>query len=157
MLRFRNHVHIKRPVDEVFRQISDLEKIPMWNYYVRKVERLSRPGPVVRGTQYRQVRKSDEQILNIDEIVHNKRVVISTSPESSPRFTREMALTQTNVNGSEATELVDTWKLDLAIPGVIEAILKSKVRTAIAENLHKLKELLEHQGVRLQDGRQVTL
>ena len=55
------------------------------------------------------------------------------------------------------TRIVDKWKLDLGKPALLQKLAGTKVRSAVAENLEKLKQLLEEGRVVLQDGRQATL
>src|SRR5215218_1353834 len=134
MLEFENTIRIDRPVDEVFVFLSDFENIPKWNYYVLEVRQLS-DNPIGVGTTYHQVRKTDEQDLRITEFDPNHTVAVKTLPQSSPR---------------------DQWKLDTGRPAVLERLPRGRVKSAVAENLAKLKELLEEGRVVLQDGRQAT-
>jgi hypothetical protein len=53
--------------------------------------------------------------------------------------------------------LRDEWKLDTGRPALLETLASRRVKSAVAENLAKLKELLEEGGVVLQDGREVVL
>ena len=51
------------------------------------------------------------------------------------------------------TRLHDRWELETGLPGLVEQITRGQVQTAVAQNLEKLKELLETGRTRLQDGR----
>jgi carbon monoxide dehydrogenase subunit G len=152
MIEFDNTIRINRPTAEVFAFLSDLENIPKWNYYVLKVIKLTN-DPVGIGSVYHQVRKTDEQDLIIIEFDQNRKIVVKTLPRSSPDF--EMALTLQQ-EGS-ATLLRDEWRLDSGLPMAIEWLGSGKVKSAVAENLTKLKELLEDGQVVLQDGKQAWL
>ncbi len=55
------------------------------------------------------------------------------------------------------TRVRDDWKLDTGRSALLEWLGMRTVKSAVAENLAKLKELLEEGQVVLQDGRQVTL
>ena len=145
MLEFENTIHIDRPVDEVFAFLSDFENIPKWNYYVLEVRQLSE-SPIGVGTTYHQVRKSDEQDFQIIEFEPNHSVAVKTLPHSSPSFERKFTL----YAEGDTTHIRDEWKLDTGRPAILE-------RSAVAENLAKLKELLEQDRVVLQDGRRVSL
>ena len=57
----------------------------------------------------------------------------------------------------DTTRLRDEWKLDTGRPAVLERLAGGRVKSAVAENLAKLKELLEEDRVILQDGRRVSL
>jgi len=47
MFSFENTVVIDRPIEYVFAFVTDLQRIPMWNYYVQSVT----PTSVEVGTQ----------------------------------------------------------------------------------------------------------
>jgi hypothetical protein len=48
-------------------------------------------------------------------------------------------------------------ELDTARPVILERLARGRVKSAVAENLAKLKELLEEGRVVLQDGRRISL
>jgi carbon monoxide dehydrogenase subunit G len=152
MLEFENTIRVDRSIAEVFAFLSDLENIPKWNYYVLEVRKLS-DGPIGIGTTYHQVRKTDQQDLRITELDQNHKVTVKTLPQSSPGL--EMRLTL--YEEGDTTRLRDEWKLDTGWPVLLERLAAQKVKSAVAQNLTKLKELLEEGQVVLQDGRQATL
>jgi uncharacterized membrane protein len=151
VLEFENTIRIDRPVGEVFAFLSDFENIPKWNYYVLEVRRLSE-GPTGIGTTYLQVRKTDQQDFRIIEFEPDHMVAVKTLPQSSPSFERRFTLYEEG----DTTRLRDQWKLDTGRPALLERLARGRVKSAVAENLAKLKELLEEGGVILQDGKQVT-
>lgn len=151
MLKFENTIRIERPVDEVFAYLSDFENIPKWNYYVPEVRQLSE-SPVGIGTTYHQVRKTDEQDFRIVEFEPGHTVAVKTLPQSSPSFERRFTLYE---EGNK-TRVRDEWKLDTGRSALLEKLAGGRVKSAVAENLAKLKELLEEGRVVLQDGRQTT-
>ncbi len=151
MLEFENTIRIDRPIDEVFAFLSDFENIPKWNYYVLEVRQLS-DGPIGIGTTYHQVRKTDEQDFRITEFEPNRAVAVKTLPQSSPSFERRFTLYEEG----DTTRIRDEWKLDTGRPAVFEKLTGGRVKSAVAENLAKLRELLEEGRVVLQDGRQAT-
>jgi uncharacterized membrane protein len=152
VLEFKNTIHIDRPVGEVFAFLSDFQNIPKWNYYVLEVRQLS-DNPIGVGTTYHQVRKSDEQDFRIIEFEANNTVAVKTLPQSSPSFERMFTLYEEG----DTTRLGDEWKLDTGSPTILERLARRRVKSAVAENLTKLKELLEEGRVVLQDGRQVVV
>jgi uncharacterized membrane protein len=151
VLKFENTIRIERPVDEVFAYLSDFENIPKWNYYVPEVRQLSE-SPVGIGTTYHQVRKTDEQDFRIVEFEPGHTVAVKTLPQSSPSFERRFTLYE---EGNK-TRVRDEWKLDTGRSALLEKLAGGRVKSAVAENLAKLKELLEEGRVVLQDGRQTT-
>jgi uncharacterized membrane protein len=152
VLEFENTICIDRPVGEVFAFLSDFENIPKWNYYVLEVRRLSE-GPTGIGTTYHQVRKSDQQDFRIIEFEPDHTVAVKTLPHFSPSFERRFTLYEEG----DTTRIRDQWKLDTGMPALLERLARGRVKSAVAENLAKLKELLEEGRVILHDGRQVTL
>ena len=152
MLEFEHSIQIDRPIEEVFAFLADFENIPKWNYYVLEVRKIS-GGPTGIGTTYHQVRKTDQQDLRITEYAPNHRVAVETTLESSPQLEMSFTLQQ---EGS-ATIVRDQWKLDTGQPALLEKLAGGRVKSAVAENLGKLKELLEQGHVVLQDGREVRL
>ena len=152
MLEFENTIRIDRPVDEVFAFLSDFENIPEWNYYVLEVSQLSE-SPIGVGTTYHQVRKTDEQDFRIIEFEPGHTVAVKTLPGSSP----DLELRFTLFEERNTTRVRDEWKLDTGRPAILERLAGGKVKSAVAENLAKLKELLEEGRVVLQDGRRVSL
>ena len=152
MLEFENTIRIDRPVDEVFVFLSDFENIPKWNYYVLEVRQLSE-SLIGVGTTYHQVRKTDEQDFRITEFEPNHTVAVKTLPQSSPDFEMRFSLYEEG----NTTRIRDEWKLDTGRPAILERLTGGRVKSAVAENLAKLKELLDEGRVVLQDGRQVTV
>jgi uncharacterized membrane protein len=152
VLEFENTIRIDRPVDEVFAFLSDFENIPKWNYYVLEVRQLSE-GPTGIGTTYHQARKTDEQDFRIIEFEPDHTVAVKTLPQSSPSFERRFTLYEEG----DTSRIRDRWKLDTGRPAILESLARGRVKSAVAKNLAKLKELLEEGRVILQDGSQVTL
>jgi predicted DNA-binding protein (UPF0251 family) len=152
VLEFENTIPIYRLIDEVFAFLSDFENIPKWNYYVLEVRQLSE-SPIGIGTTYHQVRKTDQQDFRIIEFEPDHMVAVKTLPQSSPSFERRFTLYEEG----DTTRLRDQWKLDTGKPALLERLARGRVKSAVAENLAKLKELLEEGRVILHDGRQVTL
>jgi uncharacterized membrane protein len=138
VLQFENIIRIDRPIGEVFAFLSNFENIPKWNYYVLEVRQLS-DNPIGVGTTYHQVRKTDEQDFRITEFEGNRAIAIKTLPQSSPSFERRFTLYE--AGGTTRTR--DEWKLDTGRPPVLERLTGGRVNSAVAENLAKLKELLE--------------
>jgi len=138
MLEFENTIRIDRPVDDVFAFLANFENIPKWNYYVLEVRQLSE-SPIGVGTTYHQVRKSDEQDLQIIEFEPDRTVAVKTLPQSSPSFERKFTLYE----DGDTTRIRDEWKLDTGRPALLERLARGRVKSAVAENLVKLKELLE--------------
>jgi hypothetical protein len=79
-------------------------------------------------------------------------VAVKTLPQSSPEFEMRFSLYEEG----NTTRIRDEWKLDTGRPAVLERLALRRVKSAVAENLARLKKLLEEGRVVLQDGRQIT-
>jgi len=147
LIRFSNALVINRPVEEVFEFIADFENMPKWNYFVVSVRKVT-AGPISIGTSFDQVRKTDRQQYEIAEYVPNHEVSVKTTlpaPLLKMRFTFE--------DMGAATRLTDEWELETGRGPLLELLGRMKIKLAVADNLAKLKQLLETGETRLQDGR----
>lgn len=152
MIEFENEIGIDRPLADVYAFFADLENVPRWNYFVTQVTRTS-AGPAAVGATYHQVRKTDSQNLRIVALEENQRFVVETIPPSKPELRRETLFSEEG----QGTRIVDRWQLDTGHPGLLQKVAGRRVRSAVRENLGKLKELLETGQTTLQDGRRVSL
>jgi hypothetical protein len=87
------------------------------------------------------------------EFERNHRIALKTSPQSTPQLEMQFTFCEQ----ASATLLRDKWKLDTGLPGLLEWLGARRVGAAVAENLAKLKELLEEGQAVLQDGRITSL
>lgn len=152
MISFQNEITIDRRPGEVFDYLADFTHIPQWNYWVRSV-RQTTPDPIGIGTTYHQIRRDDQQRYNITEHTPPNRLTVQTLHGDHPAFRRTMSL---EADGN-ATLLVDDWELDSGHPAVLQRLLAGKAREGVADNLARLRELLERGHTQLQDGRSVQL
>ncbi len=148
-MRFHVELAIRRPLAEVFAFVSDFTHLPLWNYYIVETVQET-PGTPRVGMRYTQRRKTDTQRFEIVEWEDNRQVAIQLLPPTRPariRFTFRG-------DGAE-TLLRDEWSLRTAVPvpGFLASLITRPIQGAVAENLGKLKELLENGRARLQDGR----
>lgn len=152
MFEFRNRITIDKPVPDVFEIATDLTKLPRWNYFVLSVTPTSGTDGKV-GSTYHQVRKSDEQDLRITEVDKDRAFAVETIPPSKPELRRRMSFQALG----DRTVIEDHWQLELGVPKLLEPIAGRRVKGAVAENLGKLKDLLERGSTTLQDGRTTNL
>jgi uncharacterized protein YndB with AHSA1/START domain len=152
MFSFENQITINRPVGEVFEFLADLKNLPKWNYFLKAVTQTSTGSPGV-GATYHQIRRSDQQHLRIREFERDRLLVVETIPPSKPELRRRIDFSPEG----EATNLLDSWDLDLGVPKLLEPIAARRTRSGVRDNLEKLKHLLEAGSVTLQDGRKVSI
>lgn len=151
MMSFSNTILIERPLEEVFDFLSALENGPKWNYYVQSVVKTT-PDVDGIGAEYHQKRIKDKQRFVIVELIANKRLVVRTLPGTKPYLERATVFKPQE----DSTLIEDSIRLNTAFPGFMEKWFAGKPQKAVAENLAKLKELLEKGATTLQDGRVVT-
>jgi uncharacterized protein YndB with AHSA1/START domain len=148
-LQFRIELTIARQVPDVFSFVSDPTHLPMWNYYIVETTQ-DTPGAPQIGTRYTQRRKTDTQHFEIVEWEHNRRVAIQLLPPTWP-----VQIAFTFHPHRAGTRLEDEWSLHtpMPVPGFIAGFITRPIQRAVAENLGRLKELLETGRATLQDGR----
>jgi hypothetical protein len=148
LIAFSNNITIRRPIIYVFDFVSNLENLPKWNYFVLQVTKTS-PGPISAGSEFRQVRKTDQQLLRITEFDPPNALTVVSVPPSSPALTRRITFSGDN----DHTQILDEWTLEMDIPPLLRPLGKAKVASAVRQNLSRLRELLETGATTLQDGR----
>jgi len=151
-MKFQNQIIINVPIRNAFVFVADMRNIPSWNYFVTAVVQTAGDAPS-QGAQYHQIRKQDEQEYEITRYDENSAVAVKTLPGYAPTFERQITLESV----SDGTLLIDQWQISTRYPGFLERLAVGRIRNAVAENLGKLKELLEHGETQLQDGRVVQL
>jgi uncharacterized membrane protein len=152
MIYFENKVLIERPQGEVFDFVSNFENVPKWNYYVKSVRQINEV-PLGPGARFHQIRKTDQQHFEIIEYERPNKVAVKTLEGSSPQFRMDFEFES---KGNQ-TLLIDIWQLETGHNPLVEMLGKSKIKAAVAENLSKLKELMETNKARLQDGQMVAI
>lgn len=125
----------------VFAYLADFEKVPRWNYAIAETRKVSE-GPVGVGTEYRQVRSipsPSEETFRVTEFEPYARLSVAGTfgPFSG-------TITYVLEPSDEGTRL--TNEMDLRGSGaarLLGPLAGNRVKRAVAENLERLKELLE--------------
>lgn len=140
-MRFDNTVTIRRSPRDVFNYLAAFENVPEWNPAILKTHKTS-DGPVGVGATYRQTRSApstSEEGFQVTEFDPHRRIAIhgDLGPFKGTLSYDLEAL-------DDGTLLTNT--ADLEAQGVLRLaspIVGSKVRDAVAENLQRLKQILE--------------
>lgn len=140
-MHFANSVTIHREPHDVFEFLAQFENVPEWNYAIVDTHKTS-AGPVSVGTTYRQTRSlpsPSEETFQVTEFEPGRRLAIQggLGPFEGTLIYELQPI-------EEGTLLTNT--ADLEAHGVLKLaapIAGGRVRQAVAENLQKLKELLE--------------
>ncbi|MBL3657524.1 SRPBCC family protein [Fulvivirga sediminis] len=153
MITFTNNLVINSRLEEVYDFILECENLPKWNYYVTSVTKVEGEG---EGSVYFQRRKNDQQYFKISELVPYQKVVLQSvkSADSPIHFHRVFILSRMV---DHSTAIKDVFQVDTEYPSLMEFFFKRKIKKAVADNLQKLKELLENRQTVLQDGRLQTI
>lgn len=152
MIILRNTIDINVPLQRVFIFLADPENFPKWNYYLKTVKKIADGNPVI-GSEYHQVRKTDEQYFAITEFKEDELIELTSIKKSKIKFKRRFTFSATE-NGCRVDDLFElgTWG-----PSFIGKLVSKKPEKAVKENLMKLKELLENSTTILQDSRLVSI
>ena len=142
MQTFENTVTIQRPAGEVFAFLADFENIPMWNYAIEETSKVS-AGPADVGTRYRQTRSIPGRSVEDFEVT-------VFEPASRLAIQGQIGPFQATISyqleaAAGVTKLVNNVELNppKAMPRLLAPLATSRIKAAVAQNLGKLKLLLE--------------
>ena len=147
MQTFENTVTIQRPAGEVFAFLADFENIPAWNYAIEDTSKTS-TGPVGVGTRYRQTRSIPRRSTEDFEVtVFEPARRLAIHGRIGP-FHATISYVLDAAAG--ATRLVNSVELNpsQARLRILAPVVTPRIKAAVAQNLGKLKLILE-------DGRPV--
>jgi len=140
-MKFSNTITIKRPPREIFAYLADFENLPRWNYAITEARKIT-PGPVGVGSKYLQVRttpRRSEETFEVIEFEPDSRLTVHGA--FGPLSGQASYLLDRTADGTKLTNA-----MDLRPGGVLNLVAPlatSRVRTAVANNLDKLREILE--------------
>jgi uncharacterized membrane protein len=144
-MRFSNTITIDRPASAVFAYLAELENLPRWNYAISETRKLSE-GPTGVGSRYLQVRtlpRPSEETLEITGFEPDRRLAVrgAFGPLSGEAtYVLEPA--------GAATSLTNAMDLDAkGALSLVAPLATARVRAAVAENLTRLKEILERRAL----------
>lgn len=141
MLTFDINIDIARPPADVFAFISNLERIPEWNWAITSTQKIT-PGPVAVGSRYRQTRSVPGpavEILEVADLDPDRRIeIIGDLPAFRARLVYELAATTT---GTRLRNLVELEPLGAL--GIGASLFPGHLRASVAGNLGILKSILE--------------
>ena len=147
METFENMVTIERPVEDVFAFLADFENVPTWNYAIEETTKTS-AGPVGLGTTYRQTRampRRREEGFEVIDFEPMRRLEIQG--EIGPFWTRAGYVLTPVAGGTRLTNEVDLEATSV-FPRLVAPLVVSRIKAAVAQNLRKLKQVLEDGGQR---------
>jgi uncharacterized protein YndB with AHSA1/START domain len=140
-MNFTNTITIERSPADVFAYLSRFENVPRWNEAIVDTRRTSQ-GPSGVGSTYVQTRSQPspgEDSFEVTEYEPDRKLAIrGTFGRFKGAFTYELEPID---NGTRLTNSVD-----LEAPGLMRIaapIGASRLKSAVAQNLGRLKEILE--------------
>jgi uncharacterized protein YndB with AHSA1/START domain len=140
-MKFSNTITINRPAAEVFAFLAHFENLPRWNYAISETVKET-PGPVGVGSRYRQTRtipdRSEETFTVTEFEPHH---MLSIRGDLGPFQGDITYLLEPAGSGAALTNTMDlqaTGPLRL-----VAGLAAARVKSAVAANLDKLKQILE--------------
>jgi uncharacterized protein YndB with AHSA1/START domain len=132
---FENVVTISRPIEDVFRFLSDFENVPKWNYAIVETGKVSE-GAVGVGTIYRQVRSVPSRSEERFEVTAFEAPrYLEIRGQLGPFPSRLSYALEATPQGTRVTNLVE---LELRGPGrLLGRVAVPRVRDAVGANLQK--------------------
>ena len=144
---FENTVTIERPAEDVFAFLADFENVPTWNYAIERTAKTS-PGPVGVGTTYRQTRsipRRSEEGFEVTVFEPMSRLAIQG--QIGPFRTRASYELTPMAGGTRLTNEVNL-EPSSGVLRLVAPLAVPRVKAAVAQNLGKLKRVLEGNGRR---------
>jgi uncharacterized protein YndB with AHSA1/START domain len=140
-MRFTNTVTVARDPADVFAFLAEFENIPRWNYAISRTRKVS-DGPVGVGSRYVQERTiptHSEETFEVTEYAPDEKLSIKgTLGPFGARLTYLLEPVGTATLITNTADLEATGLLRVVAP-----LAAARVKTAVAENLKTLKQLLE--------------
>ncbi|MBO9729368.1 MAG: SRPBCC family protein [Chitinophaga sp.] len=141
-MKFINEIFIARSPEIVFRYVSDIKNIPVWNYAVVKTEMISTEF-VGAGTVYRQQRKFLGRILE-DTFIISSYQVNSLLTLRSIEAEYPFLVSYSFKPSRQGTIVINAFELHGRLGDSLLGILfKGSVKRAVGKNLEVLKGLIE--------------
>ena len=141
MIRFENAITIRQTPEEVFAFLADLENIPRWNYAIVETRKTS-PGPVGVGSTYVQVRTVPRHAEEVLEVTgHDPPHYLAVRGTLGP-FAAELAY-DIESDGRHTRVVNRVGLRSRGMLGFLGRAATGRIREAVAENLRKLKTILE--------------
>jgi uncharacterized protein YndB with AHSA1/START domain len=142
MQAFENKVTIHRPATEVFAFLAEFENIPIWNYAIEATSKAS-AGPVGVGARYRQTRSIPSRSVEEFEVTVYE-------PAKRLAIHGQIGPFQANIGylldaGAGTTTVINNVELEpsRAMLRLISPFATARIKAAVAQNLNKLKLVLE--------------
>jgi len=158
---------IECPVEQVFRFLAEPENLALWNYYVVSATKKS-AGDTGYGTVFELKRRQDLHSYKVIDYTPPHKIKIELLP---PGPAQQFAFVLSPKEGN--TQVTYDWKVNLENYSLLKYIpsgffkrwllsfaerhVQKLIKSAVEENFHKLKTLLETGHVVLQDGRHISL
>ncbi len=142
-MKFENTIVINKPVKEVFSYLADVERLPDWNYAIRRTTKVT-PGPVHVGTRCTQERSLPHPMTEAPEITaYEQNVLLEISGGFGPFPVGSSSYHLEALDGGR-TLLRNEIQLDVKGLLQLAAPLASlKLKAAVGQNLEVLKQNIE--------------
>jgi uncharacterized protein YndB with AHSA1/START domain len=140
-MRFVNTITINRQPPVVFGYLAQFENVPRWNYAIAKTQKVT-DGPVRVGARYQQLRTiptRSEESFEVVEYEPDRKLAIRG--QLGPLLGEISYVLE---HAGDTTVLTNAADLHARGPlRLIEFLVTRRVKSSVAANLSKLKQILE--------------
>ena len=140
-MRFINTIDVVQSLHVTFSFTSNFCNAPQWNYAVIKTEQTSE-GPIGIGTAFRQQRQFLGRILE-DTFIITEYKVDSIVTIKSVKAEYPFLISYSFKASDKGTLITNSFELKGGVINILGFLLNHRVKKAVAENLNKLKVLVE--------------
>lgn len=140
-MQFINTVFIAQSLPITFSFTANFCNAKQWNYAVIKTEQVSE-GTIGVGTEFRQQRRFLGRILE-DSFIITEYKVDSVVTIKSVKAEYPFLISYAFKASDKGTLITNSFELKGGVIGLLGSLLNHRVKKAVAENLNKLKELVE--------------
>ena len=140
-MRFVNTIDVVQSLHVTFSFTSNFCNAPQWNYAVIKTEQTSE-GPIGIGTVFKQQRQFLGRILE-DSFIITEYKVDSIVTIKSIKAKYPFLISYSFKASDKGALITNSFELKGGVINIFGFLLNHRVKKAVAENLNKLKLLVE--------------
>jgi hypothetical protein len=152
-VEFSRTIQISRSPDFIFKVLTDLENLPVWQFFDMQVTQTS-AGPGGEGAEYRLNRKGEVRTLRITEFNQDRSMAVETLEAKPPRAYLRFDLDPLS---ADQTRLGAQARIETGLPGLVEKMAAGRAGGYLDDGMRRLKELLETGRTTTPDGRELRL
>lgn len=142
MLQFSNNLMIQKGQADVFSFLREMQNFPKWNYAVTEIKVIEKNDGGENYQLFRSQMGPRMEYVTVVEAVENEKITINISGGWFP-YTMTYVITPDSTG--KGTILNNKVSIKPAgLRGVLTNIFQGKLKNAVGQNLHVLKNMLEN-------------